>query len=210
MLLSSLCYNLHNFTFLIRSSGLRRNFGCELLACLSEIMAFAAFEQVMLFPLNLGMQLGRASLFLRGLSQKQCCSVGRALSLLSLSSLSPAERRQRELVPGWPCGILSSGYCPTACYWICKRKNEGDCLPSLHTGDRKCTWKRDIKTIAVPLVFFCLRWLYASGGLAFAVAWPLRSCFLSFNVTTILCSCHRTCISGNCEYHRASGINNES
>lgn len=90
---------------------------------------------------------------------------------------------------------------------MCKTKNEGACLPWLHTGGRKCSWKCH-KTITIPLVFFCLRWMYASGGLAFAVTWPLRSCFLSFNVATILCSCHWTCISGNCEYRRASGINN--
>lgn len=149
MSLSLFCYNLHNFSFLVRSSGLRRNFVCELLACLLEIMAFAAFEQVALFPLNLSMLLGRGFWFLRGLSQKPCCFVVMTLSLSSLS-LSPAEQRQSELVPGCPCGILSSGYWPHSLLLDVQIKNGGDYLIPLHTGDRKCIWKCHVKTIEIP------------------------------------------------------------
>lgn len=84
-------------TFTILPSLLRSSeeTGCELLACLSEIMAFAAFQQVMLFSLKLGMLLGRGSVFLRGLHQKCYCSV----SLLSLSSREEAERALPWLAP---------------------------------------------------------------------------------------------------------------
>jgi len=120
---------------------------------------------------------------------------------LCLSSLSLQQRGGRgswSLAGPAVSSVQVSG--PTACCWLCRRKGEGGCLPSLRAGDGKCTWKCHIKTLTVCLVSFCLRWIYASGGLAFSVAWPLRSPFLSFNVATILCSYHKTCISGNCEY----------
>lgn len=145
--LSILCYNLHDFSFLVRSSGLRRNFGCELFACLLEIVAFVAFEQVTLFLLNVSMLLGRGCQFLRGLSQKQFCFVVMALSL---SSLSPAEQRQSELVPGCPWGILSSGYWPHSLLLHMQTENEGDCLLPPRTGDRKYIWKCHVKTIEIP------------------------------------------------------------
>lgn len=66
-----------------------------------------------------------------------------------------------------------------------------------------------IKKITIPRVVSCLKWMHANGGLGFVVVPLLKFCFLSFNDATVLCSCHRMCISGNCEYKPASGINNE-
>lgn len=70
-------------------------------------MAFAAFEQVMLFPLNLGMLFGRGSL----ISERPQTV---AVLLCSEGFVSPLslQQRQRELVPGCPWGILSLGYWP--------------------------------------------------------------------------------------------------
>lgn len=89
----SIYYYLHNSNLLVRSSGLRGNFGCELYWKVSLFSSKLIFEGI---SVSEGTQPEAMSVFSKGLS----------LSFL------PAERRHRGLVPGLLCGILSSDYCP--------------------------------------------------------------------------------------------------
>lgn len=118
------------------------------------------------------------------------------VSLLSLSLCLQQSRGRLSWSLAAPVVSLVQVTGPAACYWMCKLKMRVTILSHCiqETGNVSgSVMSRQLKF----LVFFSLRWTYASRGLAFAVTWPLRSCCLSFNVAIILCLCHRTCISGN-------------
>lgn len=94
----------------------------------------------------------KGSLFQRELNQKQCqCLVRVCLSPFC---------QQRGDTESWflACSVVSFLLitAPTACYWMCRRKNEDGCSSSLHTGSMKCTCTITARQSQFTVPFFCL------------------------------------------------------
>lgn len=130
--------------------------GCELLTCLSEIMTFTAFQQVILFSLNLGMLLIWGSVLLRGLSQKGFCSV----SLLSLSSREEAERALPWLVPWYHSSKLLTPQTTIGCT---KEKMRVAVFPRCIQETRNMPG--NVTSRQLQFLVSLLRWTYARVGL---------------------------------------------
>lgn len=170
--LLSLAYDFHNCTLLVRFSGLRKNFGWVIgryhrnhgLCCIwaSYTISLKPRHAAWKWLSVTEMPQPEAMLF---------CGKG-------FVSLQQSGGRASWSLSG-PAVTLVQVTGPTAYCWTCKRKYDGDCLPSLRAGDRKRTWKCYVKAIAIPLVFFCLRCMYASGELLLLLGFwgPVFSAF---------------------------------